>query len=298
VTAGLYTAAMLAKLVSVPVARIRSWQRRGWIVPTEEKHRLAYFDFIELTVARQLAGLQRAGASPKLIAKKLVEIQKRLPDVRRPLAELSLVLDGRTLLVRRDGELLESGGQLRIDFDALDQESDETPATIVSPAVFLSRGPNDLLEKASPEQFLTWASEMDEAGDLRGAAEMYRSAMALSGPQPELCFHLAEALYRSGDLTAARERYFEALELDEDYVEARVNLGCVLLELKETELAVAAFSGALESHEEYADAHYHLGETLDELGRTDEATAHWERFLELAPNSPWSDQARERLELE
>src|SRR5438105_2885027 len=81
-------------------------------------HRLAYFDFQELTVARQLAALVKAGATPRLIARKLAEIERRFPDVTRPLAELSLVLDGRSLLVRKGGELLEPGGQLRIDFDA------------------------------------------------------------------------------------------------------------------------------------------------------------------------------------
>src|SRR5437588_299693 len=201
-SSGLYTAAMLAELVGVHVSRVRSWQRRGWIVAVEQKHRLAYFDFQELTVARQLAGLAKAGATPKLIAKKLGEVERQFPDVSRPLAELSLVLDGRSLLVRRGGELVEPGGQLRIDFDAL------------------------------------------------------------------------------------------ALELDEDYVEARVNLACLLLELGEKDLAIAALEGALRSHEAYADAHYHLARTLDELGRLDEAIAHWQRFADLAPDSPWADQAQ------
>src|SRR5258708_3028584 len=114
-----YTAAMLAELVGVHVSRVRSWQRRGWIVPAEETHRLAYFDFGELTVAKQLAKLQQSGATPRLIARKLAEIARQFPDVARPLAELTLVLDGRTLLVRRGTDLLEPGGQLRIDFDSL-----------------------------------------------------------------------------------------------------------------------------------------------------------------------------------
>ena len=86
-----------------------------------------------------------------------------------------------------------------------------------------------------------------------------------------------------------------AVELDEDYVEARSNLGCVLAELGQYELAVAAFEGALRSHGEYPDVHYHLARTLDELGRADEAEVHWRQFVQLSPNNPWSDEARERL---
>src|SRR5437773_1912098 len=167
---------MLAELVGVHVSRVRSWQRRGWIVPAEQKHRLAYFDFAELTVARQLAELSRLGLAPKTIARKLAEIQRRFPDVQRPLAELTLVIDGRTLLVRRGNELVEPGGQLRIDFDALDRDSDEDErVTIPSPAVFLSRGLPHAPEEAAPQRLAAWAAELEEAGDLRAAAEMYRA---------------------------------------------------------------------------------------------------------------------------
>jgi tetratricopeptide (TPR) repeat protein len=292
-----YTAAMLAELVGVNVSRVRSWQRRGWIVPSEQKHRLAYFDFHELTVARQLAELSRLRITPKQLEAKLADIQRRFPDVQRPLAELTLIFDGRTLLVRRGGELVEAGGQLRIDFEALtDDAAHEERATIPSPAVFLSRSSPP--EHAAPQRLAAWAAELDEAGDLKAAAEMYRAALAAGGASAELCFQLAEALYRTGDLAAARERYFMALELDEDYVEARVNLGCVLLEMGDKELAVGAFHGAIHSHDSYADAHYHLARTLDELGRSAEALMHWRLFAELSPESPWADEARDRLAAE
>lgn len=286
---------MLAELAGVDVARIRAWQRRGWLVPQAQTHRLCYFDFQELTVARQLAELFRRGLAPRLLAKKLADIERYFPEIQRPLAELTLVLDGRVLLVRRGAELLEPGGQLRLDFESPASEAEEELVSLPSPAVFLSREKSLPPADAAPGQLAMWAAELDEAGDLASAAEMYRAALASGGPQPELCFQLAEVLYRAGDLAAARERYFMALELDEDYVEARANLGCVLLELGDRELAAAAFAGAIRSHEAYADAHYHLARTLDDLGRPDEALTHWQKFIELAPDSPWADEARERL---
>lgn len=146
------------------------------------------------------------------------------------------------------------------------------------------------------DQLRRMAAELEEAGQLAEAADMYRAAMAAAGPDPETCFQLAELLYRLGDLSAARERYYTAIELDEDYVEARANLGCVLAETGQWELAVAAFQGALTYHGGYADVHYHLARTLDELGRRDEAEVHWRTFLAMAPDSPWAEQARGRLE--
>ncbi len=291
-----YTIALLAELVGVDAPRVRSWQRRGWIVPADETHRLALFDFQEVAVARQLAALHRAGVKPATIARKLAEIQRRAPQVQRPLAELAIVLDGREVLVREGEDLVEPSGQLRIDFAAFEQEPDEVgpPSTIVTPAVFLAKG--TVPAEAAPHQLAEWAAQLDEAGDLAGAGEMYRAALAAGGPQPEICFQLAEVLYRAGDLPAARERYYMALELDENYVEARANLGCILAELGQHELAAAAFQGTLRAHPDYADAHFHLARTLDDLNRGDEACHHWRMYLALAPDSPWAHEARDRLQ--
>nr|MCU0716572.1 O-linked GlcNAc transferase [Pirellula sp.] len=93
----------------------------------------------------------------------------------------------------------------------------------------------------------------------------------------------------------ARERYYNAIELDEDFLEARVNLGCVLAETGATTLAIAAFQGALVKDDRYPDVHYHLARCLDEEKQTELADRHWLRFLQLAPQSPWAEEAIERL---
>ena len=53
--------------------------------------------------------------------------------------------------------------------------------------------------------------------------------------------------------------------------------------------------GALKYHQGFPDVHFHLARTLDELGRRDEAETHWREFLDLAPDSPWADEAVSRL---
>jgi len=288
----LYTPAMLAELLGVPVAVIRRWHRRGLIVPVREVRRLPYFDFQEVATARRLADLLAAGVSPRAIEKKLEALARYLPGVGRPLAQLSIIIRGRQILLRQGDGLIEPGGQLRFDFEALpeDATSDESSTTAVTlPAPEADETPR------SPHSMCLAAEELEEDGQLDAAAEMYRAAMAAGGPKAEICFQVAELLYRQGDLAAARERYYMAVELDEDYVEARANLGCVLAELGQRELAVAAFEGALAYHPDYADVHYHLARTLDEMGRGSEAESHWQAFVELAPQSPWADEAHGRL---
>jgi tetratricopeptide (TPR) repeat protein len=278
----LYTPAMLADLLKVPVAVIRRWHRRGLIVPVREVRKLPYFDFQEVATARRLTELLAAGMTPKTIEKKLEEIARYLPGVKRPLAQLSVIVQGKQILLRQGDGLVEPGGQMRFDFDSAAIE--ELPAERPLPS--------------TPAQMASLAAELEEDGQLAEAAEMYRAAMAAGGPKAELCFQTAELLYRLGDLPAARERYYMAIELNEDYVEARANLGCVLAETGQRDLAVAAFEGALRFHPDYADVHYHLARTLEELEQTENAAEHWRRFLELAPDSPWADDARQRISMQ
>ena len=157
-----YTPAMLAELVGVPVSRVRYWQRQGWIVPAEQAHRLAKFDFPELTVARKLAELHRGGATARLIGRQLQAIKRRFPDVARPLAELTLVLDGRTgkleplLAVGLTSEAAER------DLFALQRVSPLVGATFAS--VYLIDGASDLMRLAAscnwPERYRPWLGQM------------------------------------------------------------------------------------------------------------------------------------------
>jgi tetratricopeptide (TPR) repeat protein len=300
----LYTPAMLAQLLGVAVSVIRRWHRRGLIVPTREVHRLPYFDFQEIATARRLAELLAAGARPDDIERQLEQLARLVPHVERPLAQLSVIVQGRALLLRQEEGLIETGGQMRLDFhDADDSASatadgDLTPRQENHPVLLpitqlLSQRAEELPEI---DEMLSQASNLEDAGQIDDAIEIYRVALVANGPRADICFHLAELLYLQGDTSGARERYSMAIELDEDYVEARANLGCILAEIGQAELAVAAFEGALYSHGDYPDAHYHLARVLDDLGRFGEAESHWREFLELAPESPWAEEARIRLQ--
>jgi tetratricopeptide (TPR) repeat protein len=291
----LYTPAMLAELIGVSVAVVRRWHRRGLIVPVREVRRLPYFDFQEVATARRLAELLAAGVSARSIEKKLEELARYLPHVTRPLAQLSVIIEGKDILLRQGDGLVEPGGQLRFDFEAEPAREAQRTATPTPAATAAGPEAESIALPTAPEQMCRLAAELEEDGQLTEAAEMYRAAMAAAGPKPETCFQLAELLYRLGDAGGARERYYLAIELDEDYVEARANLGCVLAETGQRDLAVAAFEGALAYHPDYADAHYHLARTLDELDRRAEATAHWQAFLDLSAESPWAEEARRRL---
>lgn len=290
----LYTPAMLADLVQVPLAVIRRWHRRGLIVPARQVRRLPYFDFQEVATARRLAELLASGMSAQAIERRLEEIRRLMPGIERPLTQLAVIVEGKHLLLRKGEGLLDSAGQMRLDFEPSEAEQSLASSTAETTSTLPLAPPPSPVEH-SPEQLCELAAELEEEGDLERAADMYRAALAAGGPKAETCFQLAELLYRQGEMAAARERYSMAIELDEDYVEARANLGCVFAETGREDLAIAAFEGALAFHPDYPDVHFHLARILDSQGEANRAAEHWRRFLALATDSPWADVARERL---
>ena len=312
----LFTIPMLAEFLELPIATIRLWYKRGLITPSAKVHELAYFDFQEILTAKALRDLLREGLSATILEKRLNKICGLFPDVRRPLAQLSAIVEGKDVLLRKENRLVDHKGQTRIDFDSLEfpddgehvpEEQAENVPDNLAFAEFEQAKP-DLLNNHCPLQCLDFAMSpngpsaqtlcemalvLDSEGDLPGALATYRAALMAEGPNAETCFHVAGLLYRLGDLNGARERYYMALEIDEEYVEARANLGCLLVELEETELAVSAFQGALTHHPDYADVHYHLGILLWKHDCKEEALKHLRTFLRLQPDSPWAENVRE-----
>ena len=290
-----YTPAMLAGLLGLPLSTIRRWHRRGLITPTRQVKKLAYFDFQEVASARRIARLIASGATAQSIETKLSRLAGLYPNLQRPLCQLSVIVEGRQLLLRQGGGLIEPGGQMRINFDSPNlhegRDDQEVSYPINEPVA-----PVPLEELVTPDEFLRAAIDFEDEEDAEGAIEVYRAMSLAFGPSSDSSFRLAELLYQQGDLPGARERYFLAIELDESFVEARASLGCVLVELGKQEMALATFHGALAHHADYPDVHFYLARLLDDMDRATEAEPHWRTFLELAPKSPWAEEARQRLD--
>ena len=294
----LYTPAMLAGLLELPVATIRRWHRRGLITPTRQFNKLPYFDFQEIASARRIATLIASGATPAAIETKLSRLAGLYPKVQRPLSQLSVIVEGRNVLLRQGAGLIEPGGQMRINFASFDQDEGENGDRWLLSMEDAMETPKSLEELATPDEFIELATRFEDVEDPQSATEVYRAMSLAFGPSPDVCFRIAELLYQQHDLHGARERYFMAVELDESYVEARASLGCVLVELGQKELALSAFDGALQFHPEYPDVHFYMARLLDDMDREVDARPHWQTFLELAARSPWAEEARQRLALE
>ena len=306
----LVTRSMLADMLDVSVATIRSWQRRGLIQRVSTFSKLDYFDFQEVSAAKQLAMLVDLGMSPATIQQNLQQLARWMPNVDRPLNQLSVLVDGKKILLRQNDGLVEAGGQRRLDFahpaerqsSSLDPDSvidsvgaDDGSCPEILPFTNRSQIENHPSGFETRIQYLQAAEALEETGDFVESIEVYRSCQLAFGPDPEVCLRIGELLFRLGDLRGARERYYMAIELDESLIEARAALGCVLVELGESDLAVPVFQGALNLHPDYADVHFQLARSLQSAGEGMQAIKHWNRFIELSPAGPWTDEAKSQV---
>lgn len=297
----LYTAAMMADVLDVPPAAVRHWIRSGLLEVAHSAGSLEWFDFGQLVVGRHLARLLSGGLSLREIDAQLAGLA---PGGGRAAARVveRVIVDGRRLSIHSDGQLLGAGGQRQFAFytERLAEPADDDPRIVeLGERRGMRRdafGPEDGLPAGDAAEILDLADDLEAAGEYVEAAEALRAVLQAEGPSARVSFMLAELLYRAGDLTAARERYYAAVELDPEHLRARASLGCVLAELGDHELALAALEGVLRQEPSYADAHWHIAGVLTDTGRPAEARHHLRRFLDLAPQSPWADMARDRLE--
>lgn len=313
----LLTPAMLSQSLKVSVGLIRHWERLGLIKPLKKVFRLPYFDFQEVACVRRLADLLQAGVPQQELEVSLGKLQAMLPGAERSLAQLTLLVRDRHVVLRDAAGIVEPTTRQRLfDFDVPSSEI-ETGSSLTES---LTSHPSDSSQESveedagivkfaesrqqaaaahqnwSAHDWLQRGSQLLEEGQVADAIEAFRLALLNEPTNPETHFHLAEALYRSGNLAAALERFHVAVELDQNYLEAWTQLGCVAAELGQAQSALDAFDIALHSHADYPDAHYHKAELLDRLNRHEEARPHWQAYLEHDQRGPWADVARQRLE--
>lgn len=283
----LYTTEQLARILELPIARLRSFVRRGLVRPARVVRRLCYFDFTQVARARALVGLLEQGVTVQDIRRSIGRLERWLPDAAsNALSQLALIERGRRLVVRLDdGSLVEPSGQLRFGF------ADDT---IAAEAAALARPPALPVppRRTGPQDAQDWFAvglAAEDEGDLERAAEAYHLAQLANGPQPEISFNLGNALHGLDRIAEAAQRYAVAVELDPEYVEAWNNLGNALGELGRYDDAVAAYQRALALEPRYADAHFNLAETLQQLERFEDAERHWRAYLAESPHA--SDRA-------
>lgn len=299
---GEHTPAMLSRLLNIPVARIRRWQRTGLLRAARTVGRMPLFDYREVTGARKIAELLDAGVPEERLKHGLQQLRHLLPG--DSVAHLPVVAQGARLLYRDDRGLLEPATRQRCFEFAEERVPDGPPGDDDphgNPAVVRmsdSRAAeSQIIDQTqwTADDWFREGYELLEESRFADAAEAFRLVLMDLPGDADANFYLAEALFRLGEQRAALERYYSAVEADHDYVEAWTQIGCLHAAAGQTQQALDAFDAALRIHPENPDAHWQKADVLWDAGRRDDSLPHWEAWLRTDPEGPWADAARQRL---
>lgn len=269
----LHTLSELVDLLQIPRRRFKAWLQTGLITPAETEHGIPYFDFRQVACAKSLFDLAKAGISTSKIRRSLERLQTWRSQLDQPLEQLALLEKNGQVMLRIEKGLVEPSGQMHLDFG-------DDP-TIVS------------VQPTSAEGWFHQGIQLEEDGLLTEAAEAYRQALIIGGPDCDIAFNLANVLYALGRKEEACERYRQVTELTPSYAEAWNNLGVVESELGRQDEAIFAFKRAVSLG--YQDAHFNLADLLDRLGQKEAAREYWRACLQHEPSSPRGRYARAKL---
>ncbi|HSE93812.1 MAG TPA: tetratricopeptide repeat protein [Methylomirabilota bacterium] len=251
------------------------------------------YTFRELLALKAASALLEAGASVRQIKDALQALRRQDPDLRDPLSEVRLVMDGGRLLAESDRVRFDPRtGQTVLALDAGGLEKD-VQATLATGLVRPLHPP-----AAQAETWFERASEWDaDPARWEQALDAYRRVVALDPTYAAAWNNQGLLLHRLGRYEEARRAYDRALEQDPQCAEAAYNLGSLDEDCGDVEGAVAHYRRALGLSPDYADAHFNIAAALARAGRGAEAVRHWQRYLELDSGSPWARIARAHLEL-
>jgi DNA-binding transcriptional MerR regulator len=107
-----YSRAVVRRKLRVSEQQLRSWEREGLIPPA------GTYSFSDLITLKMLTKLRENKIPARQIGRAVEALKRKLDLVDRPLSELRIASDGRTITVRVAGQNMEAtSGQMLFDFD-------------------------------------------------------------------------------------------------------------------------------------------------------------------------------------
>jgi Flp pilus assembly protein TadD len=284
----LFSVRDVAKLLGLSAARLRTLARAHIVSPSGSRGGKRCYTFQDLIALRATHGLLAKQVKPRDVARAIAALRRTLPRVTRPLQELRIVSDGKSVVVRTDGAAFEAvSGQMVLDFQVNALRDDVVRMLHPDTEKTRARTAYDLYSKASG---------IDEDPACFDEAEaLYRRAIELDPHLAIAYTNLGNIRFRRADEKGAEELYRRALEIDDRQPEAHYNLGYVLLERGDARRSVPCFQRALDADPRFADAHFNLAMAFEQIGERAKARPHWKRYLEIEPSGTWAEIAKQHL---
>ena len=273
-----YPADEVCRLLAIDRATLERWELFELVRDVEGR-----YDFQDLVSLRAIAALVDQGVRIETLARSLRQIGSAFPRIERPLAQLRVVAERPELLTVTDGRMASTpAGQGLLDLG---------PAPAPEPSSVVA------LDAATSAEWFEQGQGLEDASELRGAAEAYRRALSLDPGFGDARFNLGNVLRELGDVEDAMIVYRELVEQDGHFAAGWYNLADLHEEQGAVDEAARCLERAVGADPTFSDAHYNLALCYEQLDRADEAREHWRRYLALDPNSEWARLAEQHLKL-
>jgi tetratricopeptide (TPR) repeat protein len=277
-----YSRADIRRQFGVTERQLKSWEREG-LIPASET-----YSFSDLIAIQTLVKLSESRIPPRQIGRAMASLRQKLIGVKRPLAELRIVSNGRKIAVHVAGQKMEAiSGQILFDFEA-----GELGGVTSLPERKPSAG-----RLRESETWFQKGLELEETGaPVEQAVAAYQKVLELNPEAAGALVNLGTIYYRQRQFPEAEQHYLEAIAADPDYPLAQFNLGNLCDEQGRTEEALDHYRRALVLNPNYADAHFNLALLCERTNDTLKAVHHWKCYLKLDSSTQWADIARRQLE--
>ncbi len=148
---------------------------------------------------------------------------------------------------------------------------------------------------ALPHLYL--AHSDSSAGLVNSAERAFRAAIKRAGNIAVIRNDYGNFLQRQGRLKEAIQQYIAALEIDPNNADVLNNLGSGYFKIKEYEKASKQLEEAVRVDSAHPRAYTTLGLAYEAMGDWPKAKMAFERAVEIAPELPYTQVAKDRLEL-
>jgi tetratricopeptide (TPR) repeat protein len=283
-----YSRQDVLRILQIAPRQLLGWERAKLISPMEQ------YGFPEMAQLRTLRELQGLRIKPASI-RNSVQAMKAVSGLLNPLLEAVIVLSGNRLVFRSAGTMVDPiRRQFLLDFDSASQSNPVSVSTM-RPMRGAARASLASREDQVLQNLFLQAIQSEEQGQRQAAMDCYKEILARDPAYTAALINLGTLHYHQKDYSIAEELYTRATQADPTYVLAFFDLGNVLDEMERPDESIAAYTRAIALAPGYADAHYNLALAYERKGERRRALTHWQTYVRLDKDGPWSNHARGQI---